>query len=93
MEIPAKSWNETKGKYEDSTLPEWQKYYADLEKHEHFIKDYRFFLHRITRHLEWLRPSNTWTTVDILVAIEDELNKSQSMDAPNAPGYFRANND
>jgi hypothetical protein len=76
-----------------NTSPEWQRYYADLERHERFYKDYKFFLNRITRHLEWMKPNNTWTTVDILVAINNEIDRGASMDAPNKPGYYRANND
>lgn len=96
MTIPAKDWNSEKGKMEDTSLPEWQKYYAELERHEKFCDDYRFFLDRICRHLEWLNQrgrEGTWTTEDIQKVIASEIDKSRSMDAPNKPGYTRANND
>lgn len=93
IQIPEKDWNAEKGKMESTSLPEWQKYYQDLSRHEQFINDYKFFLDRICRHLEWLRPSNTWTVTDIQKVIGGEIDKSWSMDAPNKPGYTRANND
>jgi hypothetical protein len=76
-----------------TTDEQWTKYELDVKAHKAFIEDYRFFLNRITRHLEWMKPNNTWTTVDILAAIGREIDKSESMDAPNKPGYYRANND
>lgn len=93
MNIPAKEWNAEKGKMEDTSLPHWQEYYRKLKEHEQFCNDYKFFLDRICRHLEWSKPNNTWTTVDILVLIGSEIDKSRSMDAPNPPGYYRAAND
>jgi hypothetical protein len=76
-----------------TTKEQWDQYHIDVKNHEKFIEDYKFFLNRITRHLEWMKPNNTWTTRDILVAISDEIDRSHSMDAPNKPGYYRANND
>ena len=91
--IPAKEWNAEKGKMQDTSLPEWQKYYTELERHEKFCDDYRFFLDRITTALEWGWPLRTWTTEDIQKVIGAEIEKSRSMDAPNKPGYYRVNND
>jgi hypothetical protein len=71
----------------------WEKYQEAEDRHQQFIKDYRFFLNRILRHLDWMRPANTWTTADIKKAIENEIDRSSSMDAPNKPGYHIANND
>lgn len=85
-----------KGVMEDTSLPEWQKYYADLERHEQFIKNYKFFLDRIVTHLNWLgerRKRNEWTPDDIARVLGSEIDQSWSMDAPNKPGYYRANND
>lgn len=73
FKIPAKSYNEMKGKMEDSNLPEWQKYYKDLQAWE--------------EKMDVEKPSN-----------ENSLEYSdwqmkRSCDAPNPPGYYRANND
>ena len=73
--------------------PEWEKYYADLDRHEEFYNSYKFYLDRMLRHLEWRKPSNTWTTEEIRKEISDEISRALSMDAPNKPGYYRANND
>ena len=91
--IPAKDWNAEKGKMEDTSLPEWQTYYQELQRHETFCDNYQLFLDRICAHLEWLRPSNTWTTDEIRRTIMSEIDRKRSMDAPNKPGYYRANND
>jgi hypothetical protein len=80
MNIPAKAWNEMKGKMEDTSLPEWQQYYADLKKHDdHYLaikpkqEDYRSDHEYQTAISQW---SMSW-----------------SCGAPNKPGYYRANND
>jgi hypothetical protein len=78
---------------ENNTSPEWQKYYEDLEKHKEFYRSYQFYLDRILRHLEFTRPSNTWTSEDIRKVISSEIDMALSCDAPNKPGYYRANND
>lgn len=93
IEIPAKEWNAEKGKMEDTFLPEWQRYYQELERHQTFCDNYKLFLDRICKHLEWLRPSGTWTTDDIRTILSNEIDRNESMGAPNKPGYFRANND
>lgn len=76
-----------------TTKEQWDRYDQDLAKHEEFYHDYAFYLDRILRHLEWVRPSNTWTTDDIKKTIACEIDRARSMDAPNKPGYEFANND
>lgn len=76
-----------------TTKEQWDKYYEELDAHNKFIERYRFYLDRIVNFLEFKKPKNTWTTSDILTLIEGEIRDSQSMDAPNKPGYYRANND
>jgi len=71
----------------------WSQYHESLKEHEQFIKNYKFFLDRICGHLDWIKSGNAWTTDDIRSVINAEIKKSHSMDAPNEPCYYRANND
>ena len=76
-----------------TTQEQWDRYKEDLANHTHFIKDYKFFLDRICRHLQFVQNSKAWTTAEIMDVISREISNSDSMDAPNEPGYYRANND
>lgn len=76
-----------------TTKEQWDRYYEDVEAHKKFLERYRFFLDRIVNHLEFIRPNHLWTPAEILTTIEGEIRMSESMDAPNKPGYTRANND
>lgn len=76
----------------NKAFQEW-KYQEDVEAHKNFISKYRFYLDRIVNHLEFIQPGKAWTAAEILTTIEGEIRKSESMDAPNKPGYERANND
>lgn len=76
-----------------TTQEQWDRYKEDLAKHTQFINDYKFFLNRICRHLQFVSNSKAWTTAEIMDVISKEINKASSMDAPNEPGYYRANND
>ena len=76
-----------------TTQEQWDRYKEELANHTHFIKDYKFFLDRICRHLQFVQNSKAWTTAEIMDVISREISNSDSMDAPNEPGYYRANND
>ena len=78
---------------EGTTQEQWNEYNERLAEHEQFIYNYTFFLNRIVRQLEFVQPNKTWTTEEITKAITSEIKRSDSMDAPNKPGYYRANND
>lgn len=79
---------------EGTTKEQWDKYYSDTKSHDKFISDYRFFLNKIVSHLDWMSSENTlWSIDDIKRVMTTELDKIESMDAPNKPGYYRANND
>ena len=93
IEIPAQEWNSEKGKMEETSLPEWQEYYRRLKAHEEFYDDYKFYLDRILRHLNFLRVDHAWTTDEIRSRMSAEIDMAMSCDAPNKPGYYRANND
>jgi methylthioribose-1-phosphate isomerase len=71
-------------------------YELAVKRHEEFISKYRFYLDRICKLLKHRRPTAShplWTVEEIRSTIENEINMSESMDAPNKPGYYRANND
>ncbi|HYF69116.1 MAG TPA: hypothetical protein VD884_13325 [Ohtaekwangia sp.] len=76
-----------------TTKEQWDSYAEDVKRHQEFIKNYRFFLDRICNHLSWLDKNAEWAAGDIRIAISREIDKAESMDAPNEPGYYRANND
>jgi hypothetical protein len=76
-----------------TTAKQWADYREDLMAHEQFISNYKFFLERIVKHLEWVGKEKTWTPEEIHTVMLNEIKKSHSMDAPNEPGYYRANND
>lgn len=78
---------------EGTTREQWEQYERDLKAHEEHIKQYRFFLDRIVNHLKWKDSSKLWTHEAISNLIMAEIDMSSSCDAPNKPGYYRANND
>lgn len=78
------------------TQEQLDRYEQDLAAHKKFIENYRFFLDRICTHLEWQggRLNKTsWTPAEIKDWIGSEISASSSLDEPNRPGYYRANND
>jgi len=76
------------------TTPEqWLDYEVKKKAHELFIHNYKFFLNRIVRHLEFVQPGKQWTLEEMQHTIMNEIKMSDSIDAPNKPGYYRANND
>lgn len=76
-----------------TTQEQWDKYEQDCKEHEEHIKRYRFFLDRICNMLEFKKPNHFWTTAHIHNVMTAEIDMSSSCDAPNKPGYYRANND
>lgn len=72
-QVPEKDYNAMKGKMESTSLPEWQKYYADLKA----------FKERMKERMPDVEDSKAFS----------EWRMSLSMDTPNKPGYYRANND
>lgn len=89
-EIPAKEWNEMKGVMEDTSLPEWQEYYKALKDFEERMAAKKP-----------MRPDREWFPDDASFerALDGyqirfgEWEMARFCDAPNKPGYFRANND
>jgi hypothetical protein len=76
-----------------TTEKQWADYKEELMAHEQYISNYKFFLERIVSYLEFAQPNAGWTTDEIKIAITTEIKRAHSMDAPNKPGYYRANND
>lgn len=76
-----------------TTDEQWERYELEVKAHEQFIERYRFYLERIVKHLEFKRNNGTWSPAEIFFTMEQEIRMSESMDAPNKPGYTRANND
>jgi hypothetical protein len=76
-----------------TTQEQWERYEAELAAHNQYIDRYRFFLNRICNHLEWKEKGKSWTPDEIRKLMTSEIDMSESCDAPNKPGYYRANND
>lgn len=79
-----------------TTDEQWERYELDLKAHEAFIANYKFFLDRIVTYLEWQSGrigKTSFTPAEIKDWVGSEIIASSSMDAPNKPGYTRANND
>lgn len=72
---------------------QWDRYCEDLKRHEEFIRNYKFFLDRICNHMESRGKNLTWTSDYLRKTIASEIEMAESVDAPNPPGYTRANND
>lgn len=60
--------------------PEWQRYYADLAKHNSYYDGRKPKRENFASDAEWLTAFNEWSM-------------DEAMSAPNKPGYYRANND
>ena len=70
-----------------TTKEQWDKYELDLQNHEARIAYQRDFLNNILMYCE----ANGFNATK--QKFESELDRALSMDAPNKPGYYRANND
>lgn len=81
----------------EPTQEQIDRYEEEVKSHEEYIKNYRHFLEKIVNHMKWhdkrYSMTHTWTPDDILDFFTKEIDQAESMDAPNRPGYFRANND
>ena len=69
------------------------RYYARLEKHKEHISNYREYLGKICDHLAHSKNIDLRTVTEIRRIISAEIDMASSCDAPNKPGYERANND
>jgi len=76
---------------EGTTQEQWDQYYEDVYSHELFCKHAKVLFDRVN----WLIKSEVdlGTASYINEVLKCELSRMQSMDAPNKPGYYRANND
>lgn len=72
---------------EGTTLEQWNNYEMERLNHEARIRNKREFLLRVTTRCHSVGPGVAFAEIMI------EIDKESSMDAPNEPGYYRANND
>jgi hypothetical protein len=80
MKIPAKEWNAMTEKMEDTSLPHWQEYYKALQEFNEQMLERKPKREHFDVESEYQRALDWWSTC-------------LSCDAPNKPGYYRANND
>ena len=81
-----------------TTKEQWDAYEERCEEHNQFISQYRSYLGRIVNHLQWINdksnnPGESYTPEEINRIMSNEIDMMSSMNAPNKPGYYRANND
>lgn len=94
---PAKEYNHDTGKMEDTNLPHWQEYYRKLDAFNEMMEakrpkpsDYGY------QSADAYADEPGWTIEGGEEAYRRAVSQwdmSKSMDAPNKPGYYRANND
>lgn len=70
-----------------------EQYEKDLAAHNVFIERYRLYLDRIYKHMEWKKKGESFTADEMRRIMTAEIDMASSCDAPNKPGYERANND
>lgn len=75
---------------EKPSKEELEDYELQVKVHKKHVENYRFFLDRIVNHLD---SNSLYSTKAIKEIMTAEIDRVQSMDAPNKPGYYRANND
>ena len=85
METPKTLPKDLMGK--QTTPEQWEKYQIELKNHQAWIQGRREFLMQILKSVfeNGIGPTEQ--------KFNRELDQSLSMDAPNEPGYYRANND
>ena len=70
-----------------TTQEQWDRYELDQRNHEAWIKSRREFLVSVLSHCDHHGSQSAFEY------FTRELDMKLSMDAPNKPGYYRANND
>jgi len=80
MTIPDKEYNHMKGRVESTSTPEWQQYYLDLKAHEEKMEARKPKREDYRSDSEYNSACSEW-------------HMAFFCDAPNKPGYYRANND
>ena len=80
MNHPAKEYNYMTGKMEDTSLPQWQEYYKEKEEFDAFMEAKKPLRENYSSEVEYRSAYYQW-------------DMARSCDAPNKPGYWRANND
>lgn len=71
-------------------MTDQERYQKEKESHEDFIRGYQACINDTF----WITKETKSVNVNqLLERLNSEKSKRESMDAPNEPGYFRANND
>jgi len=70
-----------------TTAEQWEQYQLDLKNHEAWVNNRKEYLQRV---LDYAMSNGI---EDAHKRFMHELDQALSMDAPNEPGYYRANND
>lgn len=87
------------GDYVPDKLPkgtiadDWREYADRMRHHEFNIGRERFYLDHFCNLLEQFAAKKQWTAEEIRARLKSEIDMANHCDAPNKPGYFRANND
>jgi len=74
-----------------TTNEEWKRYWADLASHTEYIQILRIGFEKALRVIKTRVTEEDFKRIES--ALNSELSMAESCDAPNKPGYYRANND
>lgn len=75
---------------EGTTQAQWDQYELDQKNHEAWINGRKEFMNEV---LEMVQSKHIIQIEVIRDHFTRKLDEKLSMDAPNRPGYYRANND
>lgn len=70
-----------------TTLEQWERYELDEHNHMAWCKSRQEFAETVIKFVQMYGP------VEAFERIKKSIDEIRSMDAPNKPGYYRANND
>ena len=70
-----------------TTQEQWDQYQLDLKNHNNWCDSRQEFAERIIKLVQEIGPEKAFEK------ISREIYEIRFMDAPNEPGYYRANND
>lgn len=86
--------NTTKVLPKGTTQEQWNDYGKDLDQHLKRIITMRMEHRRMIGWIKSYYPNKeTWTLEELEKAGNNLIDMAESLDAPNEPGYYRANND
>lgn len=71
----------------ETTKEQWQQYELDLKNHENWCDSRLEFSETVIKFVQLYGPEEAYER------IKRSIDEIRSMDSPNKPGYYRANND